>query len=377
MRRLFALMRKEFTHMRRDPRTLMAVFFMPILQLLLLGYATNTDVKNVPTAVFDQDNSAGSRALLEAYRQTGYFSMDFTVYSDNDINNLISAGRARVGIMIPPGYGTDVASGKKVEVAVLIDGSDPTIAGTALSTATLVGQAHGTSLRLQQLAAKGAAGAAGAASPLDVRTRVLYNPDLLSTYNMIPGLIAMILMQTTTTLTSAAIVKERERGTIEQLIVTPVRNWELMIAKIAPYVLVAMVDVFVILAAGTLWFHVPIRGNLALLIALTGLFLLPNLGLGLLISTMAKTQQESQMMAMPIMLPSMLLSGYIFPVAALPAALQFVSSLMPLTYFLVIVRSIVVKGTVLQLLMPQIIALVVFSIVIIGIAIARFRKSLD
>jgi ABC-2 type transport system permease protein len=132
-------MRKEFTHMRRDPRTLMAVFFMPILQLLLLGYATNTDVKNVPTAVFDQDNSAGSRALLEAYRQTGYFSMDFTVYSDNDINNLISAGRARVGIIIPPGYGTDVASGKKVEVAVLIDGSDPTIAGTALSTATLVG----------------------------------------------------------------------------------------------------------------------------------------------------------------------------------------------------------------------------------------------
>lgn len=376
MRRLLALMRKEFTHMKRDPRTLMAVFFMPILQLLLLGYATNTDVKNVPTAVYDQDNSQASRALLEAYRQTGYFQMEYTVHSDDDINTLIAAGRARAGIIIPPGYGTQIAAGRQVEVAVLIDGSDPTIAGTALSTATLVGQAHGASLRLQQLAARGAS-TAGAASPLDVRTRVLYNPDMQSSYNMIPGLIAMILMQTTTTLTSAAIVKERERGTIEQLIVTPVRNWELMVAKITPYVLVAMVDVLIILAAGTFWFHVPIRGNLGLLIALTGLFLLPNLGLGLLISTVAKTQQESQMMAMPIMLPSMLLSGYIFPVAALPAALQFVSSLMPLTYFLVIVRSIVVKGTVLQLLMPQVIALVVFSIVIIGIAIARFKKSLD
>jgi ABC-2 type transport system permease protein len=375
MRRLRALMRKEFTHMRHDPRTVMMILVMPILMMILLGYAASTDVRNVPTAVMDQDNSQASRALLDAYRATGYFSLSYTAYSEADITRLIQGGQARVGFEIPPNYGTDLAAGRNVQIAVLIDGSDPTVAQTALSTATLVGQSYGATIRLQQLANRGPALAS--TLPLEVRTRVLYNPDLQSSYNMIPALIAMILMMTTTNLTSAAIVKEREKGTIEQLIVTPIRSWELVIAKITPYVFVSMANVVVILVVGTFWFGVPIRGSVLLLLTLSGLYLLPNLGLGLLISTFAKSQQQAQFMVMPIMLPSMMLSGFLTPVAALPAALQFVSSLLPVTYFMFIVRSVVVKGAGLELLIPQTVALGVFAVVLITIASLRFRKSLD
>ncbi len=375
MRRLRAIMTKEFTHMKRDPRTLVTVLIMPIMMLMLLGYASNTDVRNVPTVVFNQDNSRASRSLLDAYRSTGYFSLIYEAFSNSEVNQYIESGKARVAITIPPTYAQDLASGRQAQVAVLIDGSDPSIAGTALSAATLVGQAHGAAIQLKQLAARGQVG--NVSSVLDVRTRVLYNPDLLSAYDMVPGLIAMILMQTTTTLTSFAIVKEREVGTIEQLIVTPIRNWELIIAKITPYVLVSMVNVLVILLIGTTWFQVPIRGSFILLLALTGLFLIPNLGLGLLISTIAHTQREAQMLSMPIMLPSMMLSGFFFPIAALPAALQVVSQFLPLTYFLVIVRSVVIKGTTFDLLVPQVLALCGFSVLLLGVAILRFRKSLD
>jgi ABC-2 type transport system permease protein len=376
MRRFKALMKKELMHMRRDPRTLMMIFVMPILQLLLLGYATNTDIKNVATVVYDQDNSQASRALLGPFKATGYFSLDYVAYNEEDVYKLLDGGKARVAIIIPPTYSRDLAAGRKAEVAVLIDGSDPTVAAGTLSAATLVGQSHGTEIRLEQLSKRGASANSGSL-PIEVHTQVLYNPDLLSAYNLVPGLIAMILMMTTVNLTSFSIVRERERGTIEQLIVTPIRNIELVVAKITPYVLVSLVNVIIILLLGTLWFGVPIRGNILLLFTLTGLYLLPNLGLGLLISTFANTQQQAQMMVMPVMLPSMMLSGFIFPVAALPAALQVVSSLLPLTYFLFIVRSIVIKGAGLELLIPQVVALIIFSLLMISIAAMRFRKSLD
>jgi len=374
MRRLRALMRKEMTHMRHDPRTVMMILIMPILQLVLLGYAANTDVKNVAAVLYDQDQSPASRSLVDAFRNTGFFSIDYAAYSSDEINRMIQSGQAAVGIIIPPDYSQNLLAGRSAQVGVLIDGSDPTVAGSALSAATLVGQSHGTELRLEQLAK---VGATGGASPVDVRTRVLYNPDLESSYNMVPGLIALILMMTTMTLTSASIVKEREQGTIEQLIVTPIRSWELVVAKITPYVLVSMVDVFIILLVGTFWFQVPIRGSLLLLVALTGLYLLPNLGVGLVISTIAKTQQQAQFMVMPIMLPTFLLSGFIFPISTLPWALQVISRVLPVTYFLVIVRSIVIKGTGLDLLLPQVGALTLFSLLLIAIAALRFRKTLD
>ncbi len=379
MRRFRALIKKELTHMIRDPRTLIFIFIMPILQLVLLGYANNTDVKNVPTVIFNQDNTEASRTLLDSFQTTGYFSFDYSVYSQSDVDTMIAGGKAKVGIVIPPDYGMKLGSGESSSVLVLIDGSDPTVASYVLSAAQLAGQAHGASVRMQQLSLSGTgvAMASAAASPVDVRTRVLYNPDLLGSYNIVPGLIAIILFQTATSLTALAIVRERERGTIEQLIVTPIRNWELVLAKIVPYIIVSFADTILILVVGTFLFGVPIRGSLILLFALTGLYLLPTLGYGLFISTVAQTQQQAQLMIMPMMLPAFMLSGYIFPISSLPVVLQVVGDLLPTTYFIYVMRAVVVKGVGLQLIMPQTIALSVFAIVLLGLAAWRFRKSLD
>lgn len=376
MRRFRAMIKKEIIHMVRDPRTLIVILIMPVLQLLILGYANNTDIKNIPTVIFDQSNSQSSRALLDAFRVTGYFSFDYVASTDAQVNDLIGSGKVKVGIIIPSDYSGNLLSGKSAQVSVVIDGSDPTTAGTALSAATLTGQSHGISLRLQQLALAGGSVSA-AASPVDVRTRVLYNPDLLGAYNIVPGLIAMILFQTATSLTALSIVRERERGTIEQLIVTPIRNWELVLAKIIPYVLVSFADMLLILLIGTVWFGVPIRGSLLLLFAMTGLYLLPTLGMGLLISTAARTQQQAQMMTIPIMLPAMMLSGFIFPVASLPVFLQLIGQMFPITYFIYILRSIAIKGVGIEMFMPQTIALAIFSVVLLGLAALRFRKKLD
>jgi len=375
MRRYLALTRKEFIHMRRDPRTLGSIIMMPLLMLFLLGYAANTDIKNISAAVFDQDQTFASRALLNAYQSSEFFLLDHIATSENEIAGMIDRGEVKAGIIIPPGYARDLDSGRGAQISVLIDGSDPSIASPTLSAATLIGQSYATSIQAEQLAARGAN--VGTAPFLDVRSRVLYNPNLLSSYNLIPGLIGTILQMTTMMLTSFAIVRERERGTIEQLVVTPIRNWELMLAKITPYVFVSMINVCLVLAVGTLWFGVPIQGSIPLLLMLTGLFILPNLGIGLLISTVAKSQQEAQQLTQPILLPSMFLSGFLYPVSTLPAFLRLVSTFIPLTYFLVITRGIVVKGIGFNYLIPQVIALVIFSIVLVSLAINRFHKTLD
>jgi ABC-2 type transport system permease protein len=375
MRRFKALIKKEMTHMLRDPRTLVFIFLMPIMQLVLLGYANSTEIKNVPTAVFNQDNSKASRALLDSFQATEYFSFDYAVYTQADVYRLIDAGKAKVGIIIPPDYSRNLATQKPADVLVLLDGSDPTIASAVLSASALAGQAHGTNVRTQQLSLQGPS--KGGLSAVDVRTRVLYNPDLLGSYNLVPGLIAMILFQTATNLTALAIVKERERGTMEQLIVTPIRSWELIVAKIIPYIIVSFANTVLIMGVGTFLFGVPLRGSLILLFALVGLYLLPTLGLGLLISTAARTQQQAQLMTMPIMLPAMMLSGVFFPISSLPAFLQFFSNLLPLTYFIYILRSILVKGVGLEYIIPQVIALTVFAIVLLGLAAMRFQKTLD
>lgn len=375
MRRFRALIKKELTHMRRDPRTLIFVFMMPILQLVLLGYVNNTDIRNVPTVVFDQDNSPASRQLLDAFNGTGYFLFTQAAASQSEVDTLIARGAAKVGIVIAPDYGTDLGAGRSGSVLVLIDGSDPTVASYVLSAAQLVGQNRGATIRTEQLALKGVEGST--ATPIDVRTRVLYNPDLLSSYNIVPGLIAIILFQTATSLTALAIVRERERGTIEQLIVTPIRNWELVLAKIIPYILVSFADTILILVVGVFLFGVPIRGSLILLFALTGLYLLPTLGYGLFISTVARTQQQAQLMVMPILLPAMMLSGYLFPISSLPVPLQFVGALLPTTYFIYVMRAVVIKGVGISLIMNQVIALTIFAIALLGLAAMRFRKSLD
>jgi ABC-2 type transport system permease protein len=373
--RLVSLIRKEFIQIVRDPRTLALTFLMPVIQLVLLGYAATNDVRNVSLAVYDQDRSAASRQLLAAYQAADYFRLDYEAASEDEIRALIDRGDARAGILIPPDYGARLARGQTAQVAFVIDGSDPTVAGTALSAAVLIGQAQATTLSIERLAARGQA--AALQPPVEVRTQVWYNPDLVSAYYMIPAMIGMILQFLTTILTATAIVRERERGTIEQLIVTPIRSWELVVGKLAPYVIIAFIDTIEILVAGVLIFGVPINGSLPLLLTLAGLFLVSTLGVGLLISTISNTQQEAMLSAMFTMLPTIFLSGFFFPLAAMPRFLQVISYAVPLRYFLIVVRGIVLKGVGAEALWPEIAALSVFAVVIMGAAAVRFRKRLD
>ena len=373
--RLLALMRKETLQIVRDRRTLALVFIMPIMQLLLLGYAATSDVRNIPLAVLDQDKSPASRTLLDSFRTADYFREAFDVNSENELRSLIDSGRARTGLIIPPDYSSRLAAGQPAQVAFIIDGSDPTIAGTALAAATLIGQARATALTVERLAARGMA--VTAAPAIEVRARVWYNPDLISAYYMIPALVGLILQFLTVILTATAIVRERERGTIEQLIVTPLTAAELIVGKLAPYVVIAFIDTLLILAGGVLLFGVPINGSLPLLLLLSGLFLISNLGVGLLISTATSTQQEAIIMAIFYNLPSMFLSGFIYPVAAMPRVLQFISYAIPLRYFLIVVRGIVLKAVGVPELWPEVIALSIFAVAVITAASARFQKRLD
>jgi drug efflux transport system permease protein len=374
-RRLWSIVRKEFIQIIRDPRTLAITFVMPVIMMLLLGYAATTDVRNVPMAVFDQDRSVQSRDLLEAFAATDYFERAYDADSEQQIEDLIGSGAARTGLIIPPDFGETIEAGGQAEVAFLIDGSDPSVAQTSLQAATLIGQQHAIKLVTERLAAHGQAGLLSL--PMEVRTAVWYNPDLISAYYMVPALIGIILLFVSTILTSTAIVRERERGTIEQLLVTPIRSWELLVGKIAPYVLIAFLDTIEILIVGTLIFRVPINGSIPLLLALSALFLVTTLGIGLFISTIAHTQQEAMMTALFFLLPNIFLSGFFFPIAAMPQILQWITYLIPLRYFLDIVRGIVLKGVGIEALWPDVIALTIFGIVIMGAAARRFRKSLD
>jgi ABC-2 type transport system permease protein len=373
--RLLALIRKEFIQTFRDPRSLTITFIMPLIQLFLLGYAATSDVRNVPLAVLDRDRSAASRDLLSAYRAADYYRIDFDVTGEAELKQLIDSGQAGAGLIIPPGYGDKVAAGQTAQVAFVVDGSDPTIASTGLSAAQFIAQAKATSLLVQRAAQLGQGNVAR--SPVEIRTQVWYNPDLVSAYNMVPAMIGMILQFLTLQLTASAIVRERERGTMEQLAVTPLSAVELMIGKLTPFVLIAMIDAVEILVVGVLVFGVPINGSIWLLLALSALFLATTLGIGLFISTIAKTQREAQMSSMLFTLPAIFLSGFFFPIAAMPKVLQYASYAIPLRYFLIVARSIVLKGVGADALWPEIRALAIFSVVIMGLAVWRFRKTLD
>lgn len=373
--RLISLVRKEFIQILRDPRTLILVLIIPIMQLFLLGYAATNDVRNIPLAVFDQDRSAAARELLDAYRAADYFRLAFDVDSEEDIRELIDQGQARAGLIIPPDYSEKLNADGSAQVAFVLDGSDPTVASTALSAAQLIGQSHATQVMAERMARRGQPIAL--TLPLIVNTQVWYNPDLLSSYFMIPGVIGMILFALTSILTATAIVRERERGTIEQLIVTPIRPWELIVGKLLPYVLLALLNALEILALGAWWFDVPIRGELGLILLFSGLFLLSSLGIGLLASTIANTQQEAMLSVWMLLLPSIFLSGFFFPLEAMPRLLQWISYLMPLRYYLVIIRSLLIKGVGFAAIREEVLALTVFGIAIMTIAALRFRKRLD
>ncbi|MGZ9223871.1 MAG: ABC transporter permease, partial [Anaerolineales bacterium] len=321
--RLISIIRKEFIQIFRDPRTLVLVIVMPMLQLFLLGYAATTDIKNISIAVWDQSQSQPSRALLDAFRAANYFSIDYPVFSDGEYKDLIEQGKIRAALIIPPDYEVRLLEGA-AQVSLVLDGSDATVGGTALSTAKLIGQSYATKVLAEQAALTGRSSSFN--PPLDVRTQVWYNPDLIAAYFNVPGVIGMILYFITTLLTASSIVRERERGTIEQLIVTPIRSWELVVGKILPYSILALIDMVEVLVIGHLWFKVPIKGDLGLIFALSGLFLISSLGIGLFASTIANTQQEAFITVMVTMLPSLFLSGFFFPIEAMPKFLQYVSA---------------------------------------------------
>jgi ABC-2 type transport system permease protein len=373
--RLRSSINKEFIQIVSDPRTLLIMFIMPIIMLFLLGFAATNDVRNVSTAVFDQDRSPAARDLIAAFRAADYFQFVADVDSVEELKWLVDTGQARAGLIIPPDYERRLLAGEQAQVAFVIDGSDPTIAGSSLSAATLIGQAKATAVMRATLEQR--AQGSAAVSPVEVRTQIWYNPDLITAYFMIPGLIGVILQFLAVLLTSTAIVRERERGTIEQLIITPIRSWELIVGKLMPYVLIAFFDLLEVLIIGTLVFNMPINGSVPLLLVLAGLFLVTTLGIGLLISTIARTQFEAMLLAVFSSLPMMFLSGFFFPLAAMPPFLQAISYLIPLRYFLIIVRSILIKGVGLEAVLGEVIALTIFGVAVMGIAARRFHKRLD
>lgn len=358
--RIWSVVLKEFIQIRRDPRTLAIVLALPVMQLLLFGYAINTTVDHITTVVLDQSSDAQSRAFLRSFFNTGYFDFVGNANSLEEIRQKIDDGTAHVGIVLPPTFSHDLLDGRSAQSELLVDGSDPNTAQTAM----LVGSALA-----QRTSASG--------QPIDLRPVVLYNPAMQSVNFMIPGLLGLIMQFQTLLLTAFAVVRERERGTLEQLVVTPIKPWELMLGKILPYTAIAFANLILASAIGRYWFGVEFAGSFVLLLALAALFVLSSLGLGLLISTVSQTQAQAMQMALFVMLPSIILSGFVFNRDSMPHPIREFGLLIPLTYFLQILRGVILKGVGLEVLWPQVLALLAFGAVVFGLSANRFRKTLD
>jgi len=334
-----------------------------------------TDVEHIKTAVMDQSNSAESRRLIEVFRNTGYFDPDIRVESLKEMTRVIDSGQAGVGITIPADYARKLRRNEQATLQVIVDGSDPLIARTALSTAQVIAQNQSFGFKAEKL--KQAGLSFDLEPSLDLRYRVWYNPDMESRKFNVPGLIGLIMQNITMLLTAFALVRERERGTLEQLIITPVKPVELIIGKLIPYIVIAFLDILIILGFGMFWFDVPVNGSIALLLGLSILFLMGALGLGLFVSTVAKTQLQAMQIGFAIILPSVLLSGFMFPRESMPEIIQAIGYVIPLTYFLRILRGIILKGVGVEFLWQDIVTLCFFVVAILVLSIARMKKRLD
>jgi ribosome-dependent ATPase len=375
-----AILRKEFAHLRRQPSTLFFLLVIPLLQTLIFGYAIDTQIEHVPTVVLDLDGRARARELVDAFANTRTFRVVERVQDDESFRRAITAGRAKVGLLIPADLSERLLRGERAEVQVLVDGSDAQVATTAVTTANLLGVRRSLEVARAQDEASGAPPARDAAgrpaTPLEIRPRLLFNPDLESSHFFVPGLVGIILQLVTLFLTSFAIVRERELGTLEQLFVTPVGRAGLVLGKLAPYALVGFVETVLVLVAMVFVFGVPIAGSLALLLSLAALFIVCSLGLGLLVSTVATTQAQAFQFAFLVMLPSILLSGFMFPRDGMPLPIRWLSAAIPSTHFLEILRGVVLRGADLADILPSVLALGAATVVVLGVAVARFRKQL-
>jgi ABC-2 type transport system permease protein len=385
MQRLRYLVWKEFLELKMEPRLFAIVILAPIIQLTLLGYAATTDVRDVPIVVADGDRSAASRELVARFEASPSFTVVGEVSTVAGIDPFIMSGDAWLALAIPAGYGRDVAEARPVRVQVVADGSDANSTNIALGYATglvagyaqeLIAAFAEASAAKAASASQGLAAGTRAAPAIDARVRVWFNPQIESRHFMVPGVLALVLLVVTANLSSMAIVREKELGTLEQLNVTPLARWELVVGKLLPYGLIGLVDVLLVTAVAIFWFEVPLRGSFLLLFTMSVLYVFCTLALGLFISTISNTQQQAMMTAtFFFLMPMIYLSGFIFPIENMPAVIQPFTYLIPLRYFLVIVRGIFLKGIGLELLWPQAAALAAWGGVVLALAVARSRKT--
>lgn len=371
--RMWVIAWKELLQLRRDRLTLAMMVIIPVMQLLLFGYAINTDVRHTPTVVYDQDRSAQSRDLWRSMEATTFYDVIGHVKSYGEVRNAIRSGKAKVAVVIPPRYASDLATGHTAHVQLIVDGSDPQTVASATNTAASLVAARSSRLLVSRLARSGAG---HAEQPIEIEPNTWYNPDLRTAVFIVPGLVGVILTMTMVMLTAMAIARERERGTLEQLIVSPVKNVELIVGKILPYVIIGYVQMTLILGFGHVVFDVPLVGSGPLLYALAFVFIAANLALGLFFSTLAKTQQQAMQMSFFFLLPNILLSGFMFPFEAMPVPAQWLSQLLPLTHFLRIVRGITLKGSSFPDVAHELIWLAGLLAFLILVASLRFTKKI-
>ena len=370
--RFAAVFIKEFVQLRRDRLTFATMLFIPLFQLLLFGYAINTNPKHLPTAVLSQDDSPFARSFLAALRATDYFDIRRVARSEEDIERLILSGAVQFAVQIPPGFGRELMRGEKPALLVIADATDPAATGNAVAAL------EGLSTRALARDLVGpAASLAAKAPPFEIRIHRRYNPAGETRLNIVPGLMGTILTLTMLIFTGLSVTREIERGTMESLLAMPIRPVEIMLGKIAPYLLVGGLQMTLILTAAHLLFAVPVIGSLALLILLTLLFILANLSVGYTFSTVATSQLQAMQMSFFFFLPSMLLSGFMFPFAGMPGWAQVVGEALPLTHFLRIVRGIMLKGAGFVDLQIDVLAIVAFALAAMTLAVTRFRQTLD
>lgn len=376
MRRVIYMMWKEVLELRQDPRIFSIVFIAPILQLTILGYAATTDVRNVPVVIVDADRSAASQALISRFSAVSTFSIIDIVSSIDEVDPYLEGGRAWMALAIPPRYAENLAMGRPTSLQIVADGSDASSTNIAMGYASNLIAGYAQDI-VEQKMRSSPGGGQSAAPGIEPRVRIWFNPTIESRYFMLPGIFALLLLVVTSNLSSMAIVREREVGTLEQLNVTPLGRLQLIVGKLIPYGAIGLIDATIVLVVIVFWFEVPLRGSFWLLFAMSCVYLLTTLGLGLFVSTISRTQQQAMMTSTFFFItPMMYLSGFIFPIENMPAAIQPLTYLIPLRYFVIILRGIFLKGVGLETLWPQALGLLAWGVVILTLAVLRSSKRL-
>ncbi len=370
--RIKALVWKELLQLRRDKLTLVFILGLPLMQPIIYGFAVNSDVKHLPTAVYDESNSQESRDFLEALRATQYFDTKLHVHSEKELTAVIDGGRAQVGVWFPPDYARKLRGGGTAQAMVIVDASNPTTANTAMATAFGVGQTRATSLLFERM---GFGQATRPETPISVRIRPWYNPNLRSPNFIIPGLVGVILSMTCIMFAANSMVREKERGTLDQVMVTPVTPLELFLGKIIPVIGIAYIQMTFMLVFMRVVFQVPVAGNPLLLYLMAAFFIFAMLGIGIRISTVAQTQAQASQMSFMMFLPLIFLSGYIFPLEGMPLVFQVLGQLVPLTHFIEILRAIVLRGVGLEVVWLPALKLVFFIVAIWALALRGMRRA--